>query len=107
MHSNVNDEILSEYLYTIYNILFVITVAGKRNLSERGYNELKKQIDNYLSRSEELHKKLTPEYMDKLKLEQMVDTSSDSFSDETWDLSGWDDEWGSPIFDDEDSNKTK
>ena len=107
MHTNVNDEILSEYLYTIYNILFVITMAGNRNLSERSYNELRKQIDVYLSRAEELHSKLTPEYMDKLKLEQMVDTSSDSFSDVTFDLSGWDDDWGSPIFDDEETNKTK
>ena len=107
LYSNVNDEILSEYLYTIYNILFVITMAGMRNLSERSYNELRKQINNYLTRAEELHSKLTPEYMDKLNLNQMVVASEDEFGDETFDLLGLDDDWESFLLDDEESNKTK
>lgn len=97
----VSDPNVREFLFILYKINCVLFFASNRNLSERGYLNVKKQIKEYMKQAWKLQQSFTDEYIEELKkadmFQEIDEIAFDGIGDDI-DFSDWD------FFDDEDDN---
>lgn len=104
---HTQDQLINDYFRNLDKIRNILFFSKGRNLSKKGYIDVKSQAMNLLNKANEIQNKLSTEYIENLtKSENKINDLNDSFDSEKWGSFDWDiDDWD--LKEEEETKKTR